>query len=437
MKFNKKIFFDINNIAVPLIISSISSIIMGIIDQAFIGRISIEAYAGVGLVLSCINSIIGVLGSISVAFNIVGAKTKGKGNIEEFNKIFTDAILLNLFIGVFLYIMILLFCKPIFHIVFGLYGQILEEAIQYIKIFGLSILLNLLIFIYSTVFKIFKKTKNILKITLIVNAINLFLDDSLVFGNFGFPKLGSVGAGIATIISLILNLFIYILISKKLVKLNFRQKNIFKKVIQLFKFSLCFIGQEFMEDIIFVFAINAIVARLGVLELSTYTLLSQVISVILMPMFGYSTANLSLVSEYYSKDKTHTCLSISKIICIILSAIFLILFTTVILLNDFIPNIITSDKTLIQFSTRYLYIAVFIQIFNYISTIYKSSIQSIGYEKWTLKVTFLINCISLFAILFIGRTLCIIYILIGLSYIISFVFFYFKYVKILKKSLLF
>ncbi|MFI3211616.1 MAG: hypothetical protein R3Y64_11285 [Peptostreptococcaceae bacterium] len=48
---------------------------MNILDQAFIGRISIDAYTGVGLVSTCINSLIGVLGSISVSFNIIGSKS--------------------------------------------------------------------------------------------------------------------------------------------------------------------------------------------------------------------------------------------------------------------------------------------------------------------------------------------------------------------------
>ena len=74
---NKKTFLNLNSIAIPLVLSSISGIIMGIIDQALVGRISIYAYGGVGLVTSTINSIIGILGSMSIAFNILGSQCKG------------------------------------------------------------------------------------------------------------------------------------------------------------------------------------------------------------------------------------------------------------------------------------------------------------------------------------------------------------------------
>lgn len=283
---------------------------MNILDQAFIGRISIDAYTGVGLVSTCINSLIGVLGSISVSFNIIGSKSLWQNNKEELNKLFSSSIFLSLSIEASIYIIILIFCETILSKFLNLHGLSLIEGSNYLKIYSLSIILNLLIFIYSTVFKIFKDTRNILKVTLLVNIINLFLNYSLVFGKFNFPKLGSQGAGLGTIISLSINLIIYIFLSRKLVKLNLQ--NLYKKSIEIFTFSITFIIQEFMEDIIFVLSINAVVSSLGVLELSSFILLSQVNSIILMPMFGYSSANLSLISEYYSSQKISECLLISK-----------------------------------------------------------------------------------------------------------------------------
>lgn len=73
-----KLIKQINSTAYPLILSSIVNVLMGWIDQAFIGHISVYAYAGVGLVLSCVNSLVGVLGAFSIVFNIYGSKLWGK-----------------------------------------------------------------------------------------------------------------------------------------------------------------------------------------------------------------------------------------------------------------------------------------------------------------------------------------------------------------------
>ena len=35
-------------------------------------------------------------------------------------------------------------------------------------------------------------------ITFCINLVNIFLDYSLIFGNFGFPRLGAVGSAVAT-----------------------------------------------------------------------------------------------------------------------------------------------------------------------------------------------------------------------------------------------
>ena len=35
-------------------------------------------------------------------------------------------------------------------------------------------------------------------ITFCINLVNIFLDYSLIFGNFGFPRLGAIGSAVAT-----------------------------------------------------------------------------------------------------------------------------------------------------------------------------------------------------------------------------------------------
>lgn len=428
---NKKTFLNLNSIAIPLVLSSISGIIMGIIDQALVGRISIYAYGGVGLVTSTINSIIGILGSMSIAFNILGSQCKGEDNIEELNNKLTIYLIINLFIGISLFFIINIWCKEILKLGFGLHGQTLKEATDFIRVFSVSILLNLLIFMYSTVFKIFRKTKHIFTATIIVNIINIILDYILIFGKFGVPAMGSQGAAIGTVIALFINLMIYVFASRKLIKINFKIKYILSRIKDVFNFSIPFIGQEFMEDIVFVIGLNAIIARIGIVELSTYTLILQIINVILMPMFGYTTANLSLVSESYAKRETKNLLNISKCTSIILIIIYLIVFISIILFKGYIPQFITSDKTLINSAEKFLPLAIFIQLFNYIMSVYKSSMQAINYQRWTLKVTFIVNICTLVLILLIGNSLSEIYISIGLSYIFNCILFYFKYTKIL------
>lgn len=101
---NKKFIYfkEINKLAFPIIISSLSAIFINLIDEAIIGRLSINTFAGVNLVISIINSLIGVLGVVSVAFNILGSKNKLNQN--KLNSIFSTCIVISIIIGIiFLY----------------------------------------------------------------------------------------------------------------------------------------------------------------------------------------------------------------------------------------------------------------------------------------------------------------------------------------------
>ena len=65
---------ELNEVAWPLMFSNVFSLIIGLCDQAIIGHLSITSFALVGMIVSLVNSITGVLGCITISFNIIGAK---------------------------------------------------------------------------------------------------------------------------------------------------------------------------------------------------------------------------------------------------------------------------------------------------------------------------------------------------------------------------
>lgn len=80
IKMDKLMVSEMNKMAMPMIFNSVIGMLIGLMDMAMIGRISLEAFGAVGLISTTINSITGVLGAISIAFNIAGARYKGQHN---------------------------------------------------------------------------------------------------------------------------------------------------------------------------------------------------------------------------------------------------------------------------------------------------------------------------------------------------------------------
>lgn len=389
-----KLIREINSTAIPLILSTVTGTVMGMMDQAFVGHISVYAYGGVGLVASCINSLIGVLGAFSIVFNIRGSHRRGEGDQESLNRLFGNFLLLSLMAGMVLCLGFALFSRPVLELGFGLHGETLTEAENYLQIFSLTIPLNLLLFIYSSVFKIFRKTGIIFLVSLGANLLNILLDYVLIFGHLGLPEMGTRGAALGTATALAVNLGFYAFLGKDYVR--FSRKDLSpEKMKQIFRFSLPFLGQETMEDILFVVGLNGIVARLGVTELAAYNLIAQFTNLILMPMFGYTAANTSLVSEWAGKGDRKQADKAGRYTFGLLCIWFAVFYMILVLGRTEFARLISPDTEVIALAAACMHLALLIQLLNYYGNVWKSSLQSLGWQNWTLRTAFIINLLVL------------------------------------------
>ena len=389
-----KLIREINSTAIPLILSTVTGTVMGMMDQAFVGHISVYAYGGVGLVASCINSLIGVLGAFSIVFNIRGSHRRGEGDQGSLNRLFGNFLLLSLMAGMALCLGFALFSRPVLELGFGLHGETLTEAENYLQIFSLTIPLNLLLFIYSSVFKIFRKTGIIFLVSLGANLLNILLDYGLIFGHLGLPEMGTRGAALGTVTALAVNLGFYAFLGKDYVRFSRKDLSL-EKMKQIFRFSLPFLGQETMEDILFVVGLNGIVARLGVTELAAYNLIAQFINLILMPMFGYTAANTSLVSEWAGKGDRKQADKTGRYAFGLLCIWFAVFYMILVLGRTEFARLISPDTEVIALAAACMPLALLIQLLNYYGNVWKSSLQSLGWQNWTLRTAFIINLLVL------------------------------------------
>ena len=389
-----KLIREINSTAIPLILSTVTGTVMGMMDQAFVGHISVYAYGGVGLVASCINSLIGVLGAFSIVFNIRGSHRRGEGDQGSLNRLFGNFLLLSLMAGMALCLGFALFSRPVLELGFGLHGETLTEAENYLQIFSLTIPLNLLLFIYSSVFKIFRKTGIIFLVSLGANLLNILLDYVLIFGHLGLPEMGTRGAALGTVTALAVNLGFYAFLGKDYVRFSRKDLSL-EKMKQIFRFSLPFLGQETMEDILFVVGLNGIVARLGITELAAYNLIAQFINLILMPMFGYTAANTSLVSEWAGKGDRKQADKTGRYAFGLLCIWFAVFYMILVLGRARFAPLISPHTEVIALAAACMPLALLIQLLNYYGNVWKSSLQSLGWQNWTLRTAFIINLLVL------------------------------------------
>ena len=194
-------------VAVPIMIQNGITNFVGLLDNIMVGRIGTEQMSGIAIVnqlLMVFN--LAIFGAISGA-GIFSAQFFGcqdhKGVRHTFRfKMYICAVILVLGI-------LVLFFGGEKLILMYLHGedntQALEAALHYGKQYLGVMLIGLLPFaleqVYTSTLRECGETMVPMKAGITAVLVNLVLNYLLIFGKFGFPELGVVGAAIATVIS--------------------------------------------------------------------------------------------------------------------------------------------------------------------------------------------------------------------------------------------
>lgn len=204
---NRAFYGMVLAVAVPIMIQNGITNFVGLLDNIMVGRIGTEQMSGIAIVnqlLLVFN--LAIFGAISGA-GIFSAQFFGckdqKGVRDTFRfKVYICAAILVLGIIIFLgwgENLILMYLHGEGE------GQSLEAALHYGREYLLVMLVGLLPFgieqVYTSTLRECGETMVPMKAGIVAVLVNLVLNYLLIFGSFGFPKLGVVGAAVATVIS--------------------------------------------------------------------------------------------------------------------------------------------------------------------------------------------------------------------------------------------
>lgn len=426
-----------NKFAVPLIIQYISNYIINLTDQAIVGRISTEAYGVIGISNSFNYMIVGIIGCTTLAFNIRAGNKLSEDKNDEFIQEFVSSLILSFLLGIFFFILVNVIKVFILHDIYSLTGNELNIGLRYFTIVSPYILIQMLLFTYGQFFKLLNRTNWLLVGSTLSALLNVLLDYIFVFGKCGFPVLGAEGAAIATVISMFVNLIILIFCSYRLLEIRF---DLLKKYIRIsgnqFVESIPMMGQELLEGSVFTLIINSIISRLGIIEVSSYLILQQILKFLFVPMNMYGSAALTLIAQ--NKYRGIDNLRIIPLTggCIA-SGLYIVLAVLTVVFRTKLPPIITNDVQVIQLSSYLIPVMVICNVVNPAYTMFKNALIAIGESKYVLYRSAIINLIVVIAALVLVFILQLSLIGILLSEWINsiglLIIFYKRYMKTIKK----
>jgi putative MATE family efflux protein len=215
-------------VALPIVVQQLITSSVQLVDNIMVGSLGEQAIDSVAVVNQLYFIIIlltfGVLGGAGV----YTAQYFGSKDFDKLQQTFRFKVISALII-VFLSFIILTFFGSFFISLFTDNPDIVSGGMSYLRIVRFSMIPWALSVSISFTFREIGITKPLLRISLITIVTNTFLNYLLIFGSFGFPKLGVEGAAIATLISRTLEAGLFVLLAMKQGKVfNTNIKDIFK-----------------------------------------------------------------------------------------------------------------------------------------------------------------------------------------------------------------
>ena len=294
------------SLAFPVILGLLGHTVVQLIDNIMVGQLGTAELASVSLGSSFVFIAMSLGIGFSTALTPLVAQADGRSDTKRVGELFMHGLFLCIFLGVILFLGVYSLRNQMFHM--GQPQEVVFLAFPYLNWVAGS-LIPLVIF---QAFRQFSDglslTRPAMYATLFGNGINVILNYLLIFGHFGFPKLGVEGAAIGTFISRLLMLLFIVLYVKNhnqyqkyKLSLNFAQIKLFlvQKILKLgFPSAL----QMFFEVAFFVVAVW-MSGILGTNSQAANQIALNLTSMTFMVAMGLSaTAMIRVGNQYGKKD---------------------------------------------------------------------------------------------------------------------------------------
>lgn len=194
---NGPLFPKILAFSIPLMLSGILQLLFNAADMIVVGRFAGNtALAAVGANAALINLLTNLFIGFSIGANVLVAQYYGAGKERDMSETVHSAIVLSLLCGGILLVLGIL-AAPQILILMGTPGDVLGQAVLYIRIYFIGIPVLLLYNFGSSMLRAVGDTKRPLYYLLTAGIINVILNLIFVIG----LHMGVAGVALATVIS--------------------------------------------------------------------------------------------------------------------------------------------------------------------------------------------------------------------------------------------
>ncbi len=289
------------SMSLPIMISMIVQALYNIVDSMFVAQLSQDALTGVTLAFPMQNLMMAVGTGTGVGISSYLSKSLGEGNRKLASNVAKNGILLGFFSWL-LFVLVGIFAARPFIASQTNVQAVIDYGTEYLTIcttlsfgvFGQVLFERLLQATGKTLFTMITQATGAI--------INIILDPIMIFGHFGFPKMGIAGAAAATVIGQIIAMLMALTLNlKKNKELDFSVKgfrpsaSIIKRIYAVGFPSIVMVA----ISSVMTFAINKILDGFSTVATNVFGIFYKLQSFAVMPVFGLNNGMIPIISYNY------------------------------------------------------------------------------------------------------------------------------------------
>lgn len=343
-------------LAIPMIGEMLMESLFSVVDMYFVGKISTNAVAAVGLTESLLFLVFSLGIGISMAATAVVSRRIGQKNPRAAGLATVQAIYITLLCSIVISIVGLIYSEELLSIM-GASEAVIKEGSGFTRIMLAGNATIMLLFMINGAFRGAGNASIAMKSLWIGNLANMILDPILIFGWTIFPEMGIEGAAWASTIGRgigVLYQVYYLTNGKSILKIQKSDFNFdFKLLKDIAKISRGGVGQYLISSASWIF-IYRIVAEFGTNSISAWTIMLRIIMFAILPAWGLANAAATLVGQNLGAEKPDRSEK-SVWRAAYFNTYFMVLLTIVfIFFSDGIIGLFSTDPDVIEIGTKAL-----------------------------------------------------------------------------------
>lgn len=374
--------------------------LIGIVDNFMVGNLGSTELAAVSLG----NSFIFIGMSLGIGFSTsitpLIAEADGEKDNKKIRTIFHHGLLLCTFLGIAIFMMIVL-AKPIMRWM-NQPEAVVDLAGSYTDWVAFSLIPMIIFQGYKQFADGLSQTKYSMYAIYLANVVHIFFNYVLIYGVWGFPKLGILGAALGTVISRIMMVVFmhYILLRNDAFKKYFKnfsfkeiRKSILKKIINLgFPSAL----QMFFEVALFTAAVW-LSGALGKNSQASNQIALTLASSTFMVAMGFSIAAMIRVSNAKGMKDYKQLVTVARSIFLLAIMVEIFFGIVFVVLHNFLPHLflnmsdasqLLDNNEIIKITSQLFLVAAVFQISDGIQVVVLGALRGLQDVKVPMYITF-------------------------------------------------